>query len=456
MILSLNSIGTGHAKFDHIYNLSGEEIEESWHKLKNSLEYLVNILHGRAYVSSTDNYELKTDALLVPILVFLANNGFEFKTEEILNKFLYWFYNAMVWSRYTRRGKSAPLEQDVVSISRTDDPESLIENLRREVRDFRVKPQDLKKKPITSPFFNMAFIVSKSKGAIDWFNGMKLYSSPLGKTYRLEKHHIFPQALLKDLGYYSDTERSKSVNEIANRAFLTQKANIKISKASPADYLSEIEESYPDALKAQFIPQNKAMWDLKNFESFLAMRRQLISEQINDFIDKLASAGHDQFNIPNLLRQQEGYNLEFKSSFLWNLRKQAQDKEMKLSVLKTIIAFLNSNGGTLLIGVDDERRVLGLENDYSISWKGTKDSFLLELSDYIQNAISLDNYTKYVSVDFHQIEDREICMVQVEKALQPVFYKKGDTKVLFVRVDNKTLPLDDPEEISDFIKENWK
>ena len=36
---------------------------------------------------------------------------------------------------------------------------------------------------------------------------------------------------------------------------------------------------------------------------------------------------------------------------------------MTHAALKTIAAFLNTEGGDLLIGVDDDRRVLGIEHD---------------------------------------------------------------------------------------------
>jgi len=456
MVLCLNSIASGHAKFDYIYDLSEDRIRESWEKLKKSLEYLINILHDKAYIISTEPYELKTDALLVPILVYLSQNNYEFGSEEILNKFLYWFYAALMWGRYTRRGKSAPLEQDVVTITRENNPDALIENFKREVKNFEVSLKNLEGAPVTSPLFNMAFVVAKSKGAVDWFNGIRLHSGLVGKAYKLNKHHIFPKGLLRERGYYKDRESRKMVNEIANRAFLTERVNKEISSKEPSIYFETVLRKYPNALEQQFIPNNKELWKIENFDDFLRKRREIIANEINRFMESLLEKKETALDVSKLINEDESYNLEFKSTFAWNLKESRYDKDLKFSVLKTVLAFMNTNGGILLIGVDDTGKVIGLDYDYKANWKGNKDGFLLELRNYIQNTIGLNNYNRYISVDFQNIDNKEICIVQVEKSLDPIFIKKDGRKILYVRLDNQTKPLDDPEEIKDYIDENWK
>ncbi len=65
-----------------------------------------------------------------------------------------------------------------------------------------------------------------------------------------------------------------------------------------------------------------------------------------------------------LLARGEDAHLEYRSTFRWDLRAAAVSKVMETAVLKTVAAFLNSReGGTLLVGVADDGRVLGLESD---------------------------------------------------------------------------------------------
>jgi len=456
LILCLNCVATGHAKFDSFYNIPEEKIKESWVKVKRSLEYLVNILHDKAYISSTQAYELKSDALLVAMIVYLANNDYEFKDEKTLNYFLYWFFNAMMWGRYTRRGKSSPLEQDVVTITRENSPESLIHNFEREVPYFEVKSNNIKGAGVTSPFFNMMFIVSKNKGAIDWFNGNLLHTKLIGSSYRLHKHHIFPRDVLKKHGYYKEIEKKKMVNEIANRAFLTERANIQIRNSEPVEYLPEVMERYSKALKKQLVTEKEDLWKIENFEDFLRDRRKKIADEINKFMKKLIESDIPKMDIHELIKQDESYNLEFKSTFSWNIEENKTDKKMKFSVLKTIIGFMNANGGTLIIGISDDHEVLGLEKDFESNWKENKDGFLLDFRGFIEKQIGMSNYNRYITHEFIEIDGKEILSVQIEKSLDPIFIKDNGKKIMYIRLDNKTEPIDDPEEINKYIDDNWK
>lgn len=122
----LNCILTGRGKFDPIYSKSEAEIIEAWDKTKKSIEYIINFLTSRAYIDSSSPYELRTKYLLVPLVTYVSHNNYSFVDETDLKKGLYWLYNAMIWGRYTRRGTSAPLEQDIVTITKTNNIDSLI------------------------------------------------------------------------------------------------------------------------------------------------------------------------------------------------------------------------------------------------------------------------------------------------------------------------------------------
>ncbi len=67
--------------------------------------------------------------------------------------------------------------------------------------------------------------------------------------------------------------------------------------------------------------------------------------------------------IRDLIGAGEGYNLEFKTSLRWDIRQEKKNPAIEHASLKTISAFLNSSGGHLLIGVEDNGRVEGVEID---------------------------------------------------------------------------------------------
>ena len=78
--------------------------------------------------------------------------------------------------------------------------------------------------------------------------------------------------------------------------------------------------------------------------------------------------------ITDLIELGESYILEFKSTFQWDVVTGEQNKALRLSSLKTIAAFLNSQGGTLLIGVENDGSIFGMDRDLALA-KNSRDSF---------------------------------------------------------------------------------
>ena len=72
--------------------------------------------------------------------------------------------------------------------------------------------------------------------------------------------------------------------------------------------------------------------------------------------------------IRDIITKGETNKIEFKSSLLWDVDKKNKNKEMGYIIAKTISAFMNSDGGKLLIGVDDNGDISGLEPDFSIDY----------------------------------------------------------------------------------------
>ncbi len=65
-----------------------------------------------------------------------------------------------------------------------------------------------------------------------------------------------------------------------------------------------------------------------------------------------------------LIKQGESKTLEFKSTLRWNLvEDRKDDKVITHAALKTVAAFLNTEGGDLLLGVADDGSVVGIEVD---------------------------------------------------------------------------------------------
>ena len=97
----------------------------------------------------------------------------------------------------------------------------------------------------------------------------------------------------------------------------------------------------------------------------------------------------NQKPIAERIKERENYNIELKSSFRYDTKsKQSNPKVLEKIIAKTIAAFMNSEGGTLFIGVDDQGNVLGLDDDYRTLKKQDSDGFEIELRQ------SIEKYTK--------------------------------------------------------------
>ena len=89
--------------------------------------------------------------------------------------------------------------------------------------------------------------------------------------------------------------------------------------------------------------------------------------------------------IYELINGGENERVEFKSSMRWDYKENRVNKNLEGVIIKTLSAFLNSSGGTLLIGVDDLGDVIGIGKDLKTLGGGKKnlDGFELQLTELV-------------------------------------------------------------------------
>lgn len=244
------------------------------------------------------------------------------------------------------------------------------------------------------------------------------------------------------------------INEIANRAFLTAETNLKLGNTPPEEYLPKVEQQYPGALVKQFIPMKPELWKVERFNDFLAARRELIAIKINELMNSLVAepeiyAAQSADDLRNL---GESATLEFKSTLRWDVVRQCVNKDLQFSVLKTIAAFLNSGGGTLIIGVEDNGFVLGLDNDLRTLKKHTLDTFQQTLVNLIVENIGVE-FSSFTKIRFETVENSDVCIVDVNLAGKPAYLKTSKGTQFYVRAGNTSRSLD-PEETMSYIQTN--
>lgn len=451
---ALTGVVTQRALFPTIHDRPKDELKRGWQRLEKILDYLVTVLPQRAFIDSTK--DLNTNNVLIPLIVYLSLNDGKFPSETALKHAFHWLYAAHTWSRYTAQTDQR-LEHDISVIVRDPSPWS---ELRDQIIDQRgrieVKASDLEGRGVRHPLYRMTTILAKAHGAIDWFNGAPL-SATHGAAYKIHRHHIFPKSLLYDNGYDPDNHLHRKIaNEIANRAFLTADSNINLSNTPPEEYLPEVEERYPGALASQFIPMDPELWKLERYPDFLQARRALVAAKINEFMDTLITEPeiHHKREVADLIGLGESATLEFKSTLRWDVIRNQVNKDLQYSALKTIAAFLNSNGGTLIIGVEDDGTPYGLKQDLKTLSDKSLDAFEQTLMNLIHSRIGPE-YAQFIKTRFEEVKGDEVCVVDVDKAPEPAFMSRSRGKEFYVRLGNTTRSLD-AEETHRFIQMNWE
>lgn len=451
MTRALTGVVCQRAEYEQIHSRPKDELQKGWEKLAKILDYLVSFLPQRAYIHST--WDLNTTNVLIPLIVYLSINEEKFPNEMAIKHALHWFYMAQTWSRYTSQTDQR-LEADISIILREKSP---WQSLRNQIIDQRgrleVKADDLDGRGIQHPIYNMAFIIAKAQGAVDWFTGRPL-GVTAGSSYNLQNAYVFPPSVLYKNGFQGDNHmHRKMVNEIANRVVLA--GHHPYPDDLPETYFSIIEENYPGALTRQFVPMDPSLWTLEAYSDFLVARRATIARKINEFMQALieeAEVLHKK-SVSELITLGETATLEFKSTFQWDVVQGKQATYLKHEVYKTIAAFLNSDGGTLVIGVEDSGKVCGIERDIKLA-QNSRDGFQKLLAAGVRETIGAE-FSPYIKIRFEPVNGEEVCLVDVDAASEPAYIKTSKDSEFYIRIASTSHALNNEETVK-YVTMHWE
>ncbi len=153
----------------------------------------------------------------------------------------------------------------------------------------------------------------------------------------------------------------------------------------------------------------------------------------------------------------ESAAVEFKSTARWNTHTGEKDPRMELTIARTVAGFLNADGGTLIVGVDDDGRPVGLDQDLSLMKAPDHDRYELWLTDHLGRTLGKPALA-FVTVAFEPYAGHEVVMVTIEPSDRPVFLdepKGGRTADFYVRMGNSTRKML-TDEFADYQRSRWK
>ena len=140
------------------------------------------------------------------------------------------------------------------------------------------------------------------------------------------------------------------------------------------------------------------------------------------------------------------------------LKQNSAQPYIEHSVLKTIAAFLNSEGGTLLVGVEDNGNILGIENDYSTFGKGKnhQDEWVKHFDNVTGHAFG-NAFMDNINLEFALIEEKEVAIIDIKVSAAPAFMKnktENNRKQFYIRRNGSTVEIDLEETVA-YIKQKW-
>ncbi len=156
--------------------------------------------------------------------------------------------------------------------------------------------------------------------------------------------------------------------------------------------------------------------------------------------------------VQDMIAAGESAKVEFKASLRWDWRDSKTNIGLERVVLKTIVAFLNTDGGTLLIGVDNSKQVVGLEKDYKTLANPGRDSYELHLTHLVSGRIGKGHCVS-MAVTFHEIEGKDVCMLRIEPSSTPAYITGGEHE-FYIRTGNQSQPLG-MKESHEYLRKHW-
>jgi hypothetical protein len=442
IVRTLVVFATHQSRFRTVGTTSVAGLKDGWEKAKEGLRFSFNFLRTNAGV---ENETLLSSPLFIIALAYYGMHRKYHLTPADDAKMRRWIYIGSARGHYSASSETV-LDSDLNIINKGED---LTGALQLQLGRLDVEPADLVGRGERSALFALAYLALKARGARDWRSQLGLSLAHQGRSHFIQYHHIFSRKLLKSAGY-----EKAAINEIANMAFIAGGTNRSLSAKPPDQYLARIvDEQGKEALESHCIPLDPTLWTVESYPKFLEYRRAALSEAINDFVAIKGDHG-DKQDVRALIAGGEGEAVEFKASARWDNRTNSPNKSLEAVIVKTVAGLLNGKGGTLLIGIDDTGKIVGLEQDFrTLSKRPNRDGYQQFLINLLSSSMGKD-IAASLSMSFEFIDGQDVCVLRVPRSAKPLYVGDAQQTRFFLRTGNTTQELTIKESV-DYINAHW-
>ena len=156
-----------------------------------------------------------------------------------------------------------------------------------------------------------------------------------------------------------------------------------------------------------------------------------------------------KLKVEELIAKGENKGIEFKSTIRYDTFQNKIDKRVTFAILKTLAAFLNTDGGVLLVGVADDGSILGTGLDQFES----EDKYLRFFGDKVKESIGSENMS-FIEGEFVPTNDRKVFRIECKPAAKPIFLKQEGREALFIRIGAQTEAIEG-QALLDYVKQRF-
>ena len=432
----------------------------SWH------EYMVAV--KQAGFRSGDMLTSANNFLYSYLVFLIGRTGYGVGATELRNVVSRWFFMSSLTGRYTGSPETI-VEADLRRIGEAKTAtefvallDSIVDNQLTEDFWSVNLPDYLDSSASWSPYLFAYYAALNLLDAKALFSRVAIHQlldpGVVSTRSPVERHHLFPKAYLSRIGVTGTTR----TNQIANFAFLEWSDNLEISDRAPAEYFPAMwgKLSAEEQKEAAFHHALPGDWEVMDYFDFLAERRRLIAKVVKAGFLLLkhgpskAKAEEAFPSVAELLHKMETLHVEFKASARVPANSEVPEKVINGEVIKTVAALMNSDGGTLGIGITDDGDVVGIQPDLDLRGHDL-DGYQNWLTGLLVKAVGGGAVSAYTSSRFEAVGDKMVCLVDVKPSSVPVYADsiKGD-EVFWVRANNSSRMLQG-RELELYIRERF-
>ena len=443
--------------------------EQQFALLKDAQQRTLNLRHWHGFMHCLKRAGFRSERMIISqnallnsyALYLIGRTKLRVPEQALRAAVARWFFMASLTGRYTGSSETA-LESDLAMLRGVETAEQFTAKLVEAERialtdDFWsvTLPNELATAAPRSPSlfaFDAALVILEAPVL---FSDAKVgdWLDPAVKPPKsIERHHLFPKAFLQRQG----VTRRQQISQIANQAYVEWQDNIAISDQAPEKYLPAISAGIAAdrlalMLRLHALPDG---WEQLPYEEFLRRRREEMAKIIREAYERLISEPVRQdvapVDIAAIIAAGEGDRVEYKSTLRINLHTGEKDPRMEDAVIKTIAGFLNTHGGTLMIGVADDGNPVGIEADVFAN----EDKMHLHLTNLVNDRIGPRAWTA-IHANFDDHEDVRVLVVRCEKAQAPAYVKeKAGGDAFYIRTGAATVALSTQETV-EYIRQRF-